>query len=97
MEAVQKKTPEPVGSNKTENARSSVLRVRHTVTYKKEPLACLNLPGADAELSPEALRSLAAALLQVADDCEALHAQVVRYGSTKREYVVSPAISSRCL
>jgi hypothetical protein len=86
-----------MGSNRTESTRSSVLRVRYTVTYKKEPLACMNLPGEDAELTPEALRSLAAALLQVADDCEALHAQVVRYGSTKREYVVSPAISCRCL
>lgn len=63
------------------------LRVKHSATFNGQPLACLeNLPGLFADLRPESLRSLAAALVQTAADCEAIHEQG---GSLpeRREYV----------
>lgn len=47
------------------------LEVTHTVDRTGKPLAIVkNLPGLDAEMRPERLRELAAALLAAADDCE---------------------------
>lgn len=49
----------------------NALHVKHTLTYRGEPLAVVdNLPGAYAELRPEQLRRLASALMSAADDCE---------------------------
>lgn len=49
------------------------LNVILTQTFDQQPLATIrNLPGQDADLRPSQLRNLAAALLAVADDCEAL-------------------------
>ena len=66
-----------------------ILMAKHTATYKGDPLVCFsNLPGPDAELTPEAIRDLAAALLAIADDCEA-HARSIRRGvDVRREYPV---------
>ena len=48
---------------------SAGLNVALTVTRDMEPLAVVDgLPGGGAELSPAELRSLAAALLRIADD-----------------------------
>lgn len=66
-----------------------ILMVKHTATRKGDPLVCFsNLPGPDAEMTPEALRHLACALQAVADDCEA-HARSIRRGvCVRREYPV---------
>ena len=68
---------------------TETLMVKHTATHKGDPLVCFtNLPGEDAELTPEAIRHLAAALLAIADDCEA-HARSIRRGvDVRREYQV---------
>ncbi len=47
------------------------VRVKMTRACDGGPLAVLDLPGDGAELRPQQLRDLAAALLRVADDCEA--------------------------
>lgn len=66
---------------------NTTLMVKHTVSYKDEPLACFqNLPGFDADLSPSAMRRLAIALIKAADDCELLAKDSRRYGPIKREY-----------
>lgn len=46
------------------------LRVKMTRSYDGGPLAVLDLLGDGAELRPQQLRDLAAALVRVADDCE---------------------------
>lgn len=46
------------------------IKVKMTRAYDGGPLAVLDLPGDGAELRPQQLRDLAAALLRVADDCE---------------------------
>lgn len=49
------------------------LTVTHTTTFDGRPLAVVDgLPGGDAELTPPQLRTLAAALLSAATDCEGL-------------------------
>ena len=49
----------------------NALEVVLTATHDGKPLAIVkNLPGLDAEMRPERLRELAAALLAAADDCE---------------------------
>jgi hypothetical protein len=65
------------------------LAVKHTATFKGEPLVCFrNLPGDDAELRPAQIRDLAAALLIIANDCDA-HAKSIRRGvDICREYPV---------
>ena len=69
---------------------SKTLLVKHTLTWRDEPLLCFrNLPGYDAELSPAAARALADALLQAADDCEALRGDARRYGPQVREYTLA--------
>ena len=46
------------------------------------------VPGPDPDLSPAYVRALAAALLRVADDCEALRPHTLRYGPVRRQYEV---------
>ena len=62
----------------------NTLHVKHTVTRDGKPLAVVdNLPGMFAELRPQQMRQLAAALVAAAVDCE-LHAAAVvnrRYAS----------------
>lgn len=63
------------------------LDVKHTVTYKSEPLVCFsNLPGYDAELTPAQIRQLAAAMLLAAAECEALVEHTRRRSPVRREY-----------
>ena len=65
------------------------LAVKHTATFKGEPLVCFsNLPGDGAELTPAQIRKLAAALLTIADDCDAHARSVRRYADRRREYPV---------
>ena len=68
-------------------SRASTLRVRHTETYRGEPLACFeNMPGFDPAMTPAQMRALSAVLLLVAHDCEALLKDAHRYGPQRREY-----------
>lgn len=63
------------------------LQVKHTATYKGEPLACIDrLPGDGAEMTPAQIRRLAAALLAAADECEILHDTTRRHVPVRREY-----------
>ena len=63
------------------------LHVKHTVSYLPAPLVHFcDLPGYDAELTPDQIRALAAAMLQAADDCEALFERTRWYGPVRREY-----------
>jgi hypothetical protein len=49
----------------------AALEVLLTQTFEALPLATLrNLPGPDADLTPEQMRGLAAALLAAAEECE---------------------------
>lgn len=65
------------------------LTVKHTATRHGNPLVCFaDLPGPDAELTPAQIRGFAAALLAIADDCDA-HARGIRRGiDSRREYQV---------
>lgn len=66
---------------------NTTLKVKHTVSYKDEPLAELaNLPGNFCESSPAQMRRLAVALMNAADDCELLATDARRYGPIRREY-----------
>lgn len=72
--------------------QDATLLVKHTLTWRDEPLLCFrNLPGYDAEMLPAAVRALAAAMLRAADDCEALRAEARRYGPQVREYALTDA------
>jgi hypothetical protein len=65
------------------------LLVKHTVSYKGDPLVCFqNLPGFDAEMTPEQIRRLAATMLTAAAECETLREQTLWYGPQRREYPV---------
>lgn len=49
----------------------NILDVRFCRTYDHRPLAVVDgLPGGSAELVPDDLRLIAAALLRIADDCD---------------------------
>jgi hypothetical protein len=66
------------------------LHVKHTVTHLQTPLVWFcDLPGYDAELTPQQIRQLAAAMLRAADDCEALFEQTRRYGPVRRGYLMT--------
>lgn len=65
---------------------SPALTVKLCRTWDFKPLACVDLPGAGAELRPEQLRQLAAALLQIDDDSEALPMSAKTYLEQRREY-----------
>ena len=72
------------------------LRVKHTLSFKNEPLSCVaNLPGEGADLYPVQMRALALALLEAADDCEGFAKQVKQTGPASKEYVLSAGWSSR--
>lgn len=65
------------------------LQVVLTQTFDQLPLATLrNLPGPDADLRPNQLRRLAAALLAVADACEALPMEQRRFMRVTRSYAL---------
>lgn len=68
---------------------AEIVTVKHTATQDGAPLVCFtNLPGPDVELAPEAIRHIAAALMTIADDCEA-HARSIRRGvDVRRQYTV---------
>jgi hypothetical protein len=47
------------------------LTVTHTKTFNGAPLAVVDgLPGGSADLTPDQMRAIAAALMRAADDCE---------------------------
>jgi hypothetical protein len=64
------------------------LSVKLCKTWDGKPLACVDLPGEGAELRPEQLRQLAAALLQIAADSEALPLGPKTYREQRREYAL---------
>ena len=65
------------------------LSVKHTATFKGEPLVIFReLPGADTELTPAQIRALADVLMTIADDCETHARGVRRYADRRREYPV---------
>lgn len=57
-----------------------------TRTFRNEPLATVDLPGAAADLTPAQLRSLAGALRRIADDLDARPTQGKRYARLRKEY-----------
>jgi len=65
------------------------LNVLLTQTRDHKPLAQVcNLPGRDADLTPQQLRALAAALCSAADECEAQPMNAKRFTQRKREYLL---------
>ena len=72
------------------------LIVNHTVTFKSEPLVCFtNLPGPDAELTPDQIRLLCVAMLEAAQDCEALLEQARKARRLRRTYSLTEATTER--
>ncbi len=64
-----------------------VLKVSHSQTRDGRPLATIrNFPGLDADLYPEQLRAMAAALLAAADDCTARKIDKKRFRQIERAY-----------
>lgn len=62
------------------------ISVKHTVNGNEDAVASLS--GLPVEMTPDEIRQLAHALLVVADDCEALHAQTRYFGPERRQYPV---------
>lgn len=61
-----------------------------TRTFDGKPLAVVdNLPGGLAELRPDQLRALAAALQRIADDCEARPLKGKAWAPVRRAYPVT--------
>jgi len=48
-----------------------------------------NLPGGDADMTPQQLRALAAVLCAAADECEAQPMNTKRFSQRKREYALA--------
>lgn len=66
------------------------LQVIHTQTHDAKPLAILrNLPGCDAELTPDQMRSLADALNSAADECEKRPMGKRQFCRAERRYPMS--------
>lgn len=66
------------------------LNVLLTQTRDHKPLASVrNLPGYEADMTPQQLRTLAAVLCAVADECEAQPMSPKRFIQRKREYLIS--------
>jgi hypothetical protein len=66
------------------------LDVLLTQTHDRKPLAMVrNLPGRDADMTPQQLRALAAVLCFAADDCEAQPMTTKRFSPRKREYLLA--------
>jgi hypothetical protein len=69
----------------------SSLNVFLTQSRDHKPLAVVrNLPGNDADMTPQQLRALAAALNVAADECEAQPMNPKRFSQRKREYLLAP-------
>ena len=69
------------------------LNVTHTTTRTGTPLMTVaNLPGPDAELTPDQARDLAAVLCSAALECETMHGTVQRIGrATGSAYLIEGA------
>lgn len=68
----------------------ATLNVVLTRTYQHKPLATIrNLPGNDADLTPDQMRALAKTLLVVADECEARPMDAKRFLRATRSYAVA--------
>ena len=68
----------------------NTLDVTLTQTRDRTPLAVVrNLPGGDADMTPQQLRALAAALSAAADECEAQSMNPKRFIQRKREYLLT--------
>lgn len=66
------------------------LDVLLTQTHDRKPLALVrNLPGGDADMTPQQLRALAAVLCAAADECEAQPMTPKRFSQRKREYLMA--------
>lgn len=66
------------------------LNVLLTQTRNRKPLAQVcNLPGDDADLTPQQLRTLAAALYSIADECEAQPMTAKHFSKHKRQYMLA--------
>lgn len=66
------------------------LNVLLTQTRNHKPLAVVrNMPGADADMTPQQLRALAAVLCVAADECEAQPMPLKRFSQCKREYLLA--------
>lgn len=60
-----------------------------TQTYDRKPLVQVrNLPGLDADLTPQQLRALADVLCTAAKECEAQPMSPKRFLRRKREYLM---------
>ncbi|MFA6901448.1 MAG: hypothetical protein WC236_00025 [Gallionellaceae bacterium] len=63
------------------------LNVLLTQTRDRKPLASVcNMPGCDADMTPQQLRALAAALRTAADECEAQPMSPKQFMQRKRAY-----------
>lgn len=63
------------------------LNVVLTQTRDRKPLALVrNLPGCDADMTPQQLRALASVLCAAADECEAQPMNAKHFSQHKREY-----------
>ena len=61
-----------------------------TQTRDNKPLATVrNLPGGDADMTPQQLRALASVLCAAADDCEAQPMSAKRFRQSKRAYLLT--------
>lgn len=69
------------------------LNVTHTTSRTGTPLMTVaNLPGPDAELTPDQARDLAATLVSAALECETMHGTVLRVGrATVSAYLIEGA------
>lgn len=61
-----------------------------TQTHDRRPLAQVrNLPGCDADMTPQQLRALATVLCLAAEECEAQPMNPKRFSRRKREYLIA--------
>ena len=75
---------------KQERGMDKTLNVILCQTADGRPLATIrNFPGLDADLFPGQLRTLAAALLAAADDCDARPVDCKYFSTVKRSYRLS--------
>lgn len=66
-----------------------ILKVKHCRTHDGKPLATIDgLPGEMADLRPAQLRAYAAAMLTIADDCDARPMGPRTYREHRTEYAV---------
>ena len=66
------------------------LDVLLTQTHDRKPLALVrNLPGCDADMTPQQLRALASVLCTAADECETQPMNPKHFSQRKREYALA--------